>query len=176
MNNNPYIQNAYRCILQNDFEEAIRWFEQALQANPGDAEVHYRCSITYGRSGYLEQAVLHAEKASALQPDQSAYVLHLQHLQARTLVQGARKLLEQPEQYTSTALYQAVQQLKQAVSLDPLDPEAYVWLAMVYSELNEHALAMAALKDVIGLYPQESSLQQLMEELKKRLKLYMHDS
>ena len=58
-----YIQKAYRCILQNDFEEALRWFEQAIIANPGDAEVHYRCSITYGRSNKLEMAITHAEEA-----------------------------------------------------------------------------------------------------------------
>lgn len=170
-----YIQNAYHCILQNDFEEALRWFEEAIQANPGDAEVHYRCSITYGRSGRLVQAITHAEEALRLQPDKPEYHLHLQHVKALDLVQQARKMVEGKTGAVPAELYQAVALLKSAIAMDPLYPEAYVWLALVYSELNEHPLAIATLKEVIGLYPQESGLQHIMEELKKRLKSYMLD-
>ncbi|KKO51931.1 tetratricopeptide repeat protein [Paenibacillus sp. DMB20] len=170
------IQNAYRCILQNDFEEALRWFEAAIKANPGDAEVHYRCSITYGRSGKLDQAILHAKEAIALQPDKPEYQLHLQHLKSLELVQQAKKLVESKNPALRAELYQAAGLLKSAIAMDPLYSEAYVWLALVYSELNEHPLAISTLKEVIGLYPQESGLQHLMEELKRRLKSYILDS
>nr|WP_211184702.1 tetratricopeptide repeat protein [Paenibacillus lemnae] len=162
--------------MQNDFEEAIRWFKEAIQSDPGDAEIHYRCSITYGRSGKLEPAVFHAEKAVELHPDHEGYQLHLHHVKALQLVQQARKLVENKIQPASTDLYLAAQLLKSAVSMDPLDPEAYVWLALVYTELNEHPLAISTLKEVIGLYPQESGLQHLMEELKQRLRQYLQDS
>lgn len=171
-----YIQKAYRCILQNDFEEALRWFEQAIIANPGDAEVHYRCSITYGRSNKLEMAITHAEEAVRLQPDKPEYALHLQHIKAAELVQRARKMVENRKDVTKAELYQAVGHLKSAVAMDPLYAQAYVWLALVYSELDEHALAISTLKEVISLYPQESGLQHIMEELKQRLKSYMQDT
>ncbi|WP_106767943.1 tetratricopeptide repeat protein [Paenibacillus faecalis] len=175
MKPDDYIQKAYRFILQNDFEEALRWFEAAIAANPGDAEVHYRCSITYGRSGKLEQAIQHAEKAVYLLPEKPEYHLHLQHVKALRLVQQARKMVEGKSKPVPSELYQAVSLLKSAISMDPLYSEAYVWLALVYSELNEHPLAIATLKEVIGLYPQESGLQHIMEELKKRLKSYLLD-
>ncbi|GAB6929990.1 hypothetical protein JCM10914A_39730 [Paenibacillus sp. JCM 10914] len=175
MSTETYIQKAYRCILQNDFEEALRWFEQALQADPGDAEVHYRCSITYGRSDRLEMAIFHAEEAVRLQPDKPEYRLHLQHIKAAELVRNARKMVDSRQDVTPSDLYQAVTLLKSAVSMDPLHAQAYVWLALVYSELNEHAQAISTLKEVIALYPQESGLQQIMEELKQRLKSYMQD-
>ncbi|EHB64436.1 MULTISPECIES: tetratricopeptide repeat protein [Paenibacillus] len=175
MKSETYIQKAYRCILQNDFEEALRWFEEAIQANPGDAEVHYRCSITYGRSNRLEMAISHAEEAVRLQPDKPEYTLHLQHIKAAELVQKARKMVEGRTDVTKSELYQAVSHLKSAVAMDPLYAQAYVWLALVYSELNEHAMAIATLREVIALYPQESSLQHIMEELKQRLKSYLQE-
>lgn len=175
MKQDNYIQKAYHSILQNDFEEALRWFEAAILANPGDAEVHYRCSITYGRSGRLEQAIRHAKEAVNLHSDKQEYHLHLQHLEALELVQKARKMVEGKTGADPIELYQAIGLLKLAIIKDPLYSEAYVWLALVYSEMNEHPLAIATLKEVIGLYPQESGLQHLMEELKKRLKLYVLD-
>ncbi|MFC7682049.1 tetratricopeptide repeat protein [Paenibacillus sp. GCM10028914] len=171
-----YIQKAYHFILQNDFEEALRWFEAAILANPGDAEVHYRCSITYGRSGRLGQAIHHAKEAVRLQVDKPEYHLHLQHVEALQLVQEARKMVEGKTDTQPSELYQAVGLLKSAITKDPLHREAYVWLALVYSELNDHPLAIATLKEVISLYPQESGLQHIMEELKKRLKSYVLDS
>ncbi|ANA82063.1 tetratricopeptide repeat protein [Paenibacillus glucanolyticus] len=171
-----YIQKAYRCILQNDFDEALRWFEQAIAANPGDAEVHYRCSITYGRSNKLDMAIIHAEEAVRLQPDKPEYGVHLQHIKAAELVQRARKMVENRKDVTKTELYQAISHLKSAVAMDPLYAQAYVWLALVYSELDEHALAISTLKEVIALYPQESGLQYIMEELKQRLRSYLQNS
>lgn len=176
MKDDNYIQKAYHFILQNDFEEALRWFEAAILANPGDAEVHYRCSITYGRSGRLAQAIHHAKEAVRLQGNKPEYHLHLQHVESLELVQKARKMVEGKSGAEPAELYQAVTLLKTAIAKDPLYSEAYVWLALVYSELNEHPLAINTLKEVIGLYPQESGLQHIMEELKKRLKSYVLDS
>ncbi|MGG1876967.1 tetratricopeptide repeat protein [Paenibacillus campinasensis] len=176
MKSEEYIQNAYQCILQNDFEEAIRWFEAAIAANPGDAEVHYRCSITYGRSDKLDMAIDHAEEAVRLQPDKPEYRLHLQHIKAIVLVQQVRAMVEGRSDITPAKLYEAVALLKSAIAMDPLYPQAYVWLALVYSELNEHSLAISTLKKAIGLYPQESGLQHIMEELKQRLKSYLYES
>ena len=169
-----FIDNAYRAILQNDFEEALRWFEKAIDANPGDAEVHYRCSITYGRSGKLDLAIRHAEEAIRLQQDRPEFGLHLQHLKALDMVQQAKKMVE--KQKEPAELFAAAALLKSAAALDPLYSEAYVWLALVYSELNEHALAVATLKEVIALYPQDSGLQHIMDELKLRLRSYLFDT
>lgn len=55
-----YMQQAYRCILQNDFEQAIRWFESAIHAHPKHAELYYRCSITHARSKHLVPALEYA--------------------------------------------------------------------------------------------------------------------
>lgn len=90
-----YMQQAYRCILQNDFEQAIRWFETAIHAHPEHAELYYRCSITHARSNHLLPALEYARKAVELSEGVEEYVLHLQTLEAKQLTVTAKMMLEQ---------------------------------------------------------------------------------
>ncbi|GGF74907.1 hypothetical protein GCM10010912_20180 [Paenibacillus albidus] len=172
MSPNDYVREAYRCILRSDFAEAITCFEAAIAASPGDAEVRYRCSITYARNGMLEKAIEHALAAVGLDPDKPEYLLHLQHLQALVLVQQAKRLLE-VEDGAAQNPYHPITLLQEAITLDPLYGDAYVWLAIAHSRMNEHLQAIAALKEVISLHPDDAGLRQLMKDLQKSLQTYM---
>ncbi|MED5017737.1 tetratricopeptide repeat protein [Paenibacillus chibensis] len=175
MKSEQFVRNAYHCILQNDFEGALQWFEAALMENPESAEIHYRCSVTYARSSRLEKALDHAQKACQLDSAKSEFKLNLQHLQSMRLVQDAKKILDSGEIAPASELYQVVAMLKEAVRLDPLYGEAYIWLALSYSGLNEHALAIASLKEAIELQPQDHGLHDMLDQLKNRLSTYLHD-
>ncbi|GIO30901.1 MULTISPECIES: tetratricopeptide repeat protein [Paenibacillus] len=176
MKSEQFVQKAYRCILQNDFEGALQWFEAAAAEDPGSAEIRYRCSVTYARSGRLEKALEHAHKACELDPDKSEYALNLHHLQSMRLVQDAKKVLDSGDMAPASELYRTVSGLKEAVRLDPLYGEAYIWLAVAYTQLNEHALAIASLKEAIALQPQDNGLHDMLDQLKNRLSAYLHDS
>ncbi|WP_152398284.1 tetratricopeptide repeat protein [Paenibacillus cellulositrophicus] len=176
MQSEPFVQKAYHCILQNDFEEALHWFEAAIAENPEDAEIHYRCSVTYARSNRLDKAMERALEASRLAPDKPEYGLYVQHLQAMRIVQDAKKTIDSPDVAPANQLYDTVSILKEAVRLDPLYGEAYIWLALAYSQLNEHALAISAIKEVIALQPHDHGLQDMLEQLKGRLNSYLYDS
>ncbi|MCJ8011057.1 tetratricopeptide repeat protein [Paenibacillus sp. KQZ6P-2] len=175
MKSEQFVRNAYYCILQNDFEGALQWFEAAVLEDPESAEIHYRCSVTYARSNRLEKALEHAHKACALAPDKSEYLLNLQHLQSMKLVQDVKKIIDSGNAVPASELYQAVSMLKEAVRLDPLYGEAYIWLALTYSQLNEHALAISSLKEAIALQPQDHGLHDMLDQLKHRLSTYLHD-
>jgi tetratricopeptide (TPR) repeat protein len=172
MNHYDYVKEAYRSILRSDFAEAISYFEAAIAASPDDAEVRYRCSITYARSGMLEKAVLHAQAAVKLDGGKPEYSLHVQHLQALLLVREAKRQLEDEGTETHNP-YHPISLLKEAIALDPLYGDAYVWLAIGHSRRNEHLQAIAALKEVISLHPDDSGLRQLMKDLQKSLRTYM---
>lgn len=172
MNHNDYVKAAYRSILQSDFAEAITLFEAAIAAKPDDAEVRYRCSITYARSGMLERALVHAEAALKLDGERQEYRLHLYHLQALQLVRQAKRHLEDEITGASNP-YHPITLLNEAIALDPLYGEAYVWLAIAHSRMNEHVQAIGALKEVIALHPDDSGLQQLMKDLQKSLQKYI---
>ncbi|MFC6649996.1 MULTISPECIES: tetratricopeptide repeat protein [Paenibacillus] len=172
MDHNDYVKAAYRSILRSDFAEAITLFEAAIAASPDDAEVRYRCSITYARSGMLDKALEHAIAARRLDGTKPDYQLHLQHLQALKLVQEAKRLLED-EAADSVNPYHPITLLKEAVSLDPLYGDAYVWLAIAHSRMNEHLQAIAVLKEVMSLHPDDSGLRLLMKDLQKSLQQYI---
>ncbi|KUP24695.1 tetratricopeptide repeat protein [Paenibacillus sp. DMB5] len=173
MDHNDYVKAAYRSILRSDFAQAIESFEAAISASPDDAEVRYRCSITYARSGMVEKALEHAVAAVRLDDTKPEYRLHLQHLQALQLVQEAKHLLEDDAGGTSNP-YHPVTLLKEAITLDPLYGDAYVWLAIAHSRMNEHVQAIAAMKEVIALHPDDTGLRQLMKDLQRSLQKYIH--
>ncbi|MBB6022600.1 tetratricopeptide (TPR) repeat protein [Paenibacillus sp. JGP012] len=165
-----YMQQAYRCILQNDFEQAIRWFETAIHAHPEHAELYYRCSITHARSNHLLPALEYARKAVELSEGVEEYMLHLQTLEAKQLTVTAKMLLEQAGKETTTPYVDAATLLKEAVRLDPLSVEAHVMLALACSDLNEYESALQALQDAILLDPQNGQLHQMLQDTKQRMK------
>jgi tetratricopeptide (TPR) repeat protein len=174
MKSEDYVQQAYRCILQNDFVEAIRLFEEAIVITPLDAELYYKCSITYARNNHLAKGIEYADRAHKLAPEKAVYLLYLHHLKAMFLVQETKKQMDQLRTTTVIDFYKVVTLLKEAIELDPLYGEAYVWLALAYSELNEHAKAISTLKEGLFLLPADQGLEKLLEQLKKRFSEYMN--
>lgn len=154
MNGKKQIQKAYESILDNDFEQAIRSFEQAIALEPDNAEYHYKLSITYARSGKLMHALDYAERACTLEPAHDAYRFHHQHLQALNLVSQAEKLAEAGGK---RRLQLAERLLRDAVRKDALCLEAYLLLSAVYVELGDDRLAARAVQEVLKLNPQHDA-------------------
>ena len=53
---------------QGEFDEALKEFEAAAQANPGDSFLHFRLATLYLRKGDLKKAVAEAEIAVRTDP------------------------------------------------------------------------------------------------------------
>lgn len=164
MNGDHKIKQAYKSILDHDFEQAIEWFQQAVNEEPNNAEFHYKLSITYARSDKLPYAIEHARKAVRLQPDQFVFRYHYRNIQARELVQEAGRMMEQG----IGELNQAAAMLKQAIQLDDLYVEAYVLLAVAYTGLHRFSLAAATLGEALKLDPQREDAQMLLRQLEPR--------
>ncbi|MGW8957745.1 tetratricopeptide repeat protein [Paenibacillus sp. NPDC055715] len=159
-----YVQKAYQCILQNDFEQAVEWFEKAISAQPDHAEHYFRCSVTYARSGRIEQALAYAGAAVRLAPQQDEYVLHLHTMEARQQTEKARKMLD-VDRATPQVRTDAILLLEQAIALDPLCGDAFMLLALVYAEMNEYKLAVQAAHEAAALFPHNEQLANLMKKL-----------
>lgn len=164
MEGDDCLKQAYGCILHNDFEGAIQWFERAIAADPNNASYYYKCSISYGRSGKWDRALHHALKAVELDPDQTAHAYQLRTVQARLLVQtGKQELVMRPPSVAS-----AVQSLKEATELDPLNQEAYYWLAVAYAKLNRLDEAVRCALEGIRLNPTDEPVRALFSDLSRR--------
>ncbi len=165
------IQKAYESILDNDFEQAIRSFEQAIELEPDNAEYHYKLSITYARSGRLPSALTHARKACDLEPAHDTYRFHHLHLQAVEMVQQAEKLTEAGG---SRRLRMAEKLLQAAVRKDPLCLEAYLLLSAIYAEQGRYPQAASAVQEVLKLSPQHEAALQHIEQYKVQFQPYMN--
>ncbi|CAH0118778.1 tetratricopeptide repeat protein [Paenibacillus sp. CECT 9249] len=165
MNADEMIKQAYHSILQGDFGRAVYWFEQAILLDGNHPDYHYKLSITYARSGRLQQAIVHAKRASDLQPEHEKYRLHLQHLQAK-------ERIEEAENYTgdnAIDAHAAIHLLRQAVELDPLAVRAYVLMAEAYAKLQDYHQAIRCLGEARKLDPDNETVKVLYEDWKQKL-------
>jgi len=158
-----YLSEAYRSIYENDFEQALYWFEQALCIEPDNADIHYRHSITSARSNYLDKALAHARLATTLAPDHKEYMLHFDRLRAKELLRLARRHLEGAADDTINRSERAVRLLARAGELDPLSVEVQAWLAIAYGEMGRYDAALSALREANTLPQDEVVTRQLTE-------------
>lgn len=163
MDGKQHIQQAYKSLLDHDFEQAINWFEQAVADEPGNASFHYSLSITYARSNKLNKAITYAEIAVQLDPEANNYRLHLDTLRARQLLVEAERLLQD-----ASADCRAIPLLESAVRLDPLSVEARIMLALSLAKQHRHEEAEGALREALKLNPEHVEANQLFREYMKK--------
>lgn len=170
-----YLSKAYRSIYENDFEQALYWFEQALGVEPDNADIHYRHSITSARSNLLDKALAHARLAAKLAPDHKEYMLHFDRLRAKELTVMARTHLENSVEDRVFRSERAVSLLVRAGELDPLSVEVQIWLAIAYGEMAQYEAALRTLREAYAL-PQDEGIARQLTELEQQLENRLNKS
>ncbi|MCU6708329.1 tetratricopeptide repeat protein [Paenibacillus sp. J5C_2022] len=161
------VKKAYELILQNDFEGAIYWFEQAIAADPGNASYYHRCAVSCARSEKWQQAKVYADTAEQMEPDNEEYRYHARVVQAKLLIIEVNHLLatEPPSWKDAEDL------LMQAISLDPICFEGYYTLALVYGELGRLDEAAANAREALRLEPQHAAARRLFADLNRKRRM-----
>ncbi|AHD05218.1 tetratricopeptide repeat protein [Paenibacillus larvae] len=170
MNGEQEIQKAYQALLDNDFEQAIDCFEQAVRRDPLNADFHYKLSISCARSGKLKKALAHARDALRLAPNDEVYLLHSRNLKAKSLMQQAGKFLKEGK----NEQHKAIRLLKEAVILDPLFFEAFILLSVSYDDLEDYTMALKSVHEALKLNPADETAQTLRAEYENKLKAFLH--
>jgi tetratricopeptide (TPR) repeat protein len=157
------IREAYASLLHHDFEQAIRWFERAVQEQPDNADYHHKLSISYARSGKLAKALKHAARACELDANAQEYRYHYGHLQALDLIRKAEKLMEREQAPKRAAWY-----LEQAKALDPLSVEAHLLLAVIRLREGDYPRAAAELDEALALEPHHETARRMKEDVMRQ--------
>jgi len=168
MSGEKELQKAYESLLGQHFEEAVEWFQRAIEQDPGNADYYYKLSITYARNGQVEEALDYARKALSLAPDDAAYGIHLRVLEAKQLRFEAERLLAAGGDEALAASY-----LREALRLDPLEESAYVLLASACAGMHEYQDALEALRELLELDPEHATARALIEQYKQRFAQYL---
>jgi Flp pilus assembly protein TadD len=157
------LRKAYESILGQHFEEAVDWFHKAIKQDPDNADYHYKLSITYARSGKIDEAITHANVAKRLAPSKQEYDIQLRTLQSKRLCLEAERLMEQ----SADQDWLAVSQLREALKLDPLEESGYVLLAAAYARLKEYKEAITTLRELLELDPEHRTARVMLDEYKQ---------
>ncbi|MNZ68995.1 Tetratricopeptide repeat protein [compost metagenome] len=167
MDGESCIKKAYAFIFDNDFEQAIYWFEQAIAAEPDNASYHYKCAVSYARSGKWLKAKEHAAIALELDPEHDDYHYQLQTIEAKLLLIEADALLAaQPPM-----LIEAAERMEQAARLDPLCFEAFYKMGVVYASLDRLENAWTNAKEAVRLDPSHSGAKRLFADLNRQRRM-----
>jgi len=164
MNGDEHVKQAYESILQGDYEQAIRCFEQAIDAHPDNPAYHYKCSITCARSAKWAKAMVHAEEAERLDPDNAVYGYHLRTVKARTLIAEAEATLASD----SPDFLAAIEALREATGLDPLSDAAFLMLSAAYGALGRYGEAAASAEEALKLNPQHAEAARLLAGVRRK--------
>jgi tetratricopeptide (TPR) repeat protein len=64
-----YIEKGNEYVKNENFNEAIECYTEALKSLPNDAQIHYNLGVAYGRNGMWDKAIQAFEKVSELNPN-----------------------------------------------------------------------------------------------------------
>jgi tetratricopeptide (TPR) repeat protein len=159
-----HVRQAYASILEGDYEQAIRSFERAIAAEPGNPAYHHKCSITCMRSAQWEKALRHAEEAVRLAPEQAEYRYYLASVRARIAAEEAKSELASADPDYAAV----IAGLKQALELDPLLDEAWLLLAAAYGALGRFDEAARAAREALRLNPAHGEAKRLFADYRRR--------
>lgn len=155
-----FIKKAYQAIFQQDFEQAIDHFKKAIAVEPANASFYYRLSITYARSNKLMEAIEQAEKALSLDEENVSFKYYLDALYSRYLSQQAFSFIKNGEN-----LEQTIEFFNRAISLNPLNVEAYILLAVALQKSGQKKDAEQVILKALRLDPHHQDLRQLLSQL-----------
>jgi tetratricopeptide (TPR) repeat protein len=158
------IKKAYESILKGDYEEAIAWFEEAMELDPENASYYYKCSITCARSGKWDKAIQYADQSVRLDEENAEYQFHQQTVRAKLLLIRAEVLMAaEPPDYAA-----AIHVLKEATKLDPLLLDAFLLLGLAYGGLLQYTEAASYVKEAIKLDPGHSGAKRWFAEFNRK--------
>lgn len=164
------LQEAYKSILGQHFEEAVAWFQKAIEQEPANSDYHYKLSITYARSGKIEEALAAARKALALKPGYSDYEIQVNTLTSKQLIAQAEQLLQDGRGSPLAVTY-----LREALRLNPLEERTYVLLAEAYARMREYKDAIGTLRELLALDPEHKLAISNLEQYKQLFADYLEE-
>jgi tetratricopeptide (TPR) repeat protein len=134
MNAAYYHQLGDRYAAQNQFEMALRSYQQALSLGGPDPELHLARGEVLRRMGRLNEALQEMRLAVELSP---------LHPGARLALAAVYQMQQQPER--------ALSELNRAIELMPSNPEGYFQRGLFYQRTGQLRLALQDLNKAVSL-------------------------
>lgn len=162
----PTFDNAEMALAEgskyldnNETENAINAYKQAVKLNPDFAEAHFRLGIAY--------ALQEKEEADSETPDEEPTPAKKPARNRR-----GKKGEELPKTNSDIAFENAVKAYKKIIAKNPKDDVAHYNLGRSYNKLNEDEEAAKSLKQAVKLKPDDTEYQTMLGEVLINLAQY----
>lgn len=141
---------AQLCMLDEDYEEAVRYLNKAIAANPQDGAAYNDLALCAAETGLLDTALVLFDRGIAVEPDFA------------TIHHNKGWLLNQMGHH-----HKAIGCFRQALVLEPARAVTYENLADAYVHLRQILPAIEAYQKALILLKPDCS--EIREQLKQRL-------
>ncbi len=167
---NALLQDANVAIQTNKNDEALRMGREAVEIAPNVGNTHFILAVALARTGDLETATTHAERAAELNEQ---FVPMVDTIKIQALGAQADDLL------TEKDFDGAISKYEQASEIDPGQAIIYYNMSLAYAHKKELSKALEFVDKAIALDPADAEFQQrkiqledmFQKELSKPLEL-----
>lgn len=132
---------AQRAKAIEDYDEALKKFQEALKIDPKNADVHYEISSLLLGQNKFEDALVESDQAVKLSPNNKWYLEQMAAIQMK-----------------KNNTKDAIKAYEQLIKLSPNDPDNYFDLAYLYLQTNQPDLAIKAYDQFEKNYGLEESV------------------
>ena len=124
--------------------QSIESYKKALELDPGSAVILERLAEIYAKSQHIRDAVIQAQNALKIDPDNVDAHGLLARIYVRTLGNMSAGEVQQEN------LAKAVEQFQAILKIEPNDTYSLLWLARLYRFQNQHAEAEKVLRRILA--------------------------
>ena len=140
-------------------QESIEFYKKALELEPESPVILGHLAEIYAESQHIRDAVLLAQKALKIDPNNADAHRLLARIYVRTLGDINAGQVQQEN------LEKAVQQFEAVLRIEPRDTRAALWLARLYRFENRPADAEKVLRGILEHEPDDESALEQMSQL-----------
>jgi tetratricopeptide (TPR) repeat protein len=124
--------------------QSVESYKKALALEPNSAVILERLAEIYAKSQHIRDAVLQAQEALKIDPDNVDAHRLLARIYVRTLGDMSAGEVQQENLTKATEQFQAI------LKTDPNDTYSLLWLARLYRFQNQHAEAEKVLRQILA--------------------------
>jgi tetratricopeptide (TPR) repeat protein len=138
-------EQQYEMTTSADYaSESIESYKKALELEPGSAVILERLAEIYAKSQHIRDAVVQAQEALKIDPDNVDAHRLLARIYVRTLGDMSAGEVQQAN------LTKAVEQFEAILKTEPDDTYSLLWLARLYRFENQHGDAEKVLRRILA--------------------------
>ena len=147
-------------------DKAIEAVQRSIQLNDKSADAHSLLADLYGRKISLGNAMFAGPKFGPKVKEENAKAMALDDKNPRVWASQGRQYLMTPKMFGGD-LAKALESFQKSLAIDPLQDEAWVWLAKAFQKQGNKAKALEAVQRSLQLNPESPFAKATASELQR---------